>query len=257
MKNIILTEWLKVKSYRTFWIMVVLAAIVPLAGNLLMADFFTTNLKAAKNLVGDPFSFPDVWLTTASICSYVSSLYGLLLIILVTNEFTFRTNRQNIIDGWDRKEFVYSKLFWLLKLAGLSLLVATISAIFVGLKYGTTSISFEGYQYVVIYFLQMLVLLTIALLIAVFFRRAGISIVVFMAYTMMLEQIIVSILKKYVGLVGGLLPLQTGDELIPFPLTGKLIQSDQYNSSVYVVVMIAYIFLGIWLVFRKIMKSDL
>ncbi|NLU92821.1 ABC transporter permease [Chitinophaga sp. Ak27] len=258
MKQIIYTEWLKVKNYRTFWAMLLLALIIIPAGNFMVADKFTENLQQLSKLVGNPFSFPDVWLTMASINSYISALFGLLLIILVTNEYTYRTNRQNIIDGWERKHFVYAKLFWLVLLALLTLIVATISAILVGVIYGNKPVSFEGYEYMLYYFLQLIVMLTIALLIGVLVKRAGLAIVLFVAYNMMLDQLLTFLLKRYVGTVGGLLPLQSGDELLPFPLVGKMVAtSDHYDTYVYILAMLCYIILGIFLVFRKILKSDL
>lgn len=101
-------------------------------------------------------------------------------------------------------------------------------------------------------------MLIIALLISVLVKRAGLAIVLFIAYNMMLDQLLSFLVKRYIGPVGGLLPLQSGDELLPFPLVGKMVSaSDQYETSVYITAMIAYIALGIYLVFRKILKSDL
>ena len=30
--------------------------------------------------------------------------------MFISNEYTFKTHRQNIIDGWSRKQFITSKL---------------------------------------------------------------------------------------------------------------------------------------------------
>ncbi|PSL50051.1 ABC-2 family transporter [Chitinophaga niastensis] len=259
MKQIIHTEWLKVKNYRTFWVMLLLALIIILAGNLMVADRFSSpDFQNVSKLMGNPFSFPDIWLTMASLNSYISVLFGPLLIILVTNEYTYRTNRQNVIDGWERKQFVYAKLFWLVALSLTALAVATLSAAVLGAIYGNKPFSLEGYSYMVYYFMQLTVMLTIALLISVLAKRAGLAIVLFMAYNMMLDQLLSFILKRYVGNIGGLLPLQSGDELLPFPLIGKMLPSgNQYDTYVYVTAMFVYVAAGIFLVFRKVLKSDL
>ncbi|MCW3463218.1 ABC transporter permease [Chitinophaga nivalis] len=259
MKQIIYAEWLKVKSYRTFWVMVSLALLVIPAGNYIVADKFSSGeLNKVSKMLGNPFSFPEIWLTAASINSYISVLFGLLLIILVTNEYTYRTNRQNVIDGWDRKEFVYAKLCWLVGLSLAALAVASGSALVLGIVYGGRPFSLEGFSYMIYYWLQLLVMLTIALLISVWVKRAGLSIVLFLAYNMMLEQLLVMIVKFNFGNIGGLLPLQSGDELLPFPLVGKMIPGAvSYDAYVYVSAMLVYIGGGISLVFRKILKSDL
>ncbi|RAJ74010.1 ABC-2 family transporter [Chitinophaga dinghuensis] len=263
MKQIILAEWLKLKYYRTFWVILILSVIIPIAGNYTVAEIFSSkDLKQAQFLLGGPFSFPDVWQTVACVSSFVSGLYGILLIVIVTNEYNFRTNRQNIIDGWERKDFVFAKLFWVMKLAVLSLVVVAIVGALLGMAYGSKSFTFEGFNFVFYYFLQVVVQLIIALLIAVFVSRPGLSIVIYFAYNMMIEQTLVTILKRSVGAIGGLLPLQAGDELLPFPGTKMLAQSmpggtTTYDTYVYLIAMVVYITLGIWLVFRKVTRTDL
>ncbi|MBC9913560.1 ABC transporter permease [Chitinophaga varians] len=261
MKQLLYTEWLKVKNYRTFWIMLLVAVIMIPAGNYVPANVMSSREldQAAKMLGQSPFGFPVVWQTVANISSYMTALYGLMLIILVTNEYTFRTNRQNIIDGWERRQFVYAKLIWVLVLSTVAFLVAVLTATVLGFVYGSNTFSLEGFSYLWYYWLQLVLELSLALLLAVLMKRAGFAMAIFLGYIMMLEQTLVLLLKKYLGPVGGLLPLQTGDELLPFPLVGKMVaaNSDRYDDSVYLLFLVAYIVLGIYLVFRKVLKSDL
>ncbi|QJB35229.1 ABC transporter permease [Chitinophaga oryzae] len=261
MKQLLYTEWLKVKNYRTFWIMLLVAVIVIPAGNYVPAQVMSSNdlEQAAKMLGQSPFGFPVVWQTVANISSYMTALLGLMLIILVTNEYTFRTNRQNIIDGWERRQFVYAKLIWVVLLSLAALLTAVLTAFVCGLVYGSKSFSLEGFSYMWYYWLQVVLELCLALLAAVLVKRAGFAMAIFLGYIMMLEQTLVLLLKKYAGPVGGLLPLQTGDELLPFPLVGKMVNnmSDRYDDSVYLTFLLGYIALIIYLVFRKVLKSDL
>ncbi|HVI49497.1 MAG TPA: ABC transporter permease [Chitinophaga sp.] len=259
MKQLIYTEWLKVKNYRTFWIMLLLAVGVIAAGNYVVVNVVIGQLGKASQMVGQgPVSFPYVWQTVANVSSYISSLFGLLLVILVTNEYTFRTHRQNIIDGWERKQFVYAKLFWVVALSVLALVVVTIIAAIVGLMYGNSSFTTDGFVYLFYYFLQVLLTLCLALLLSVLVKRAGFAIVLFLGYTMMLEQTMVFILKKNWGRIGGLMPLQTGDELLPFPVIGNLISmGDRYDDNVYLMMLLVYIVLVVFFVFRRVLRSDL
>lgn len=259
MKLLLYTEWLKVKNYRTFWIMLLVAAIMIPAGNYVPAEVMTREMGQATKMLGQsPFSFPTVWQMVANLSSYVSALFGLMLIILVTNEYTFRTSRQNIIDGWERRQFVYAKLIWVLLLSVMALLVAVLTAVVLGLVYGTAGFSLEGFVYMWYYFLQVVLLLSLALLLSVLVKRAGFAMAIFLGYTMMLEQTVVLLLKRYVGQIGSLMPLQTGDELLPFPLVGKMMpNTGGYSDSIYLLCLLGYITLAIYLVFRKVLKSDL
>ncbi len=257
MLQIIRTEWLKVRSYRTFWVMLLLAVAIIPAANYIGAEINSEiRSKAGELIPMSTYDFPLIWQTMASVTSYMTALFGFPLLVLVTNEFTYKTHRQNIIDGWERRQFVLAKLFWWLALGVLALLTTVVFAVVLGLIYGTHAVSLEDSRYIFYYFLQVEVSLGIALLIAVLVRRAGFAIVLYLAYTMMVEQLLVVLLKRYVGKIGGLLPLQAGDELLPFPVIGKLINTESYDGGIYLLMLFIYIALMIFFVFRKMLKTD-
>lgn len=259
MLQIIKIEWLKVKTYRTFWILLLLAVIIIPASNLVVQDVTGRIPKEAQTLLGgSAYDFPLVWQSVANVSSYTSAIFALLLLTLVTNEFTYKTHRQNVIDGWERREFVISKLFWVVTFALIALLVSTLTALYFGFAYGQSSFSTEGIYYLGYYFLQVLLALCMALLLGVVVKRAGLAIVLYIGYIMMVEQLLVVILKRYVGGIGGLLPLQAGDELLPFPMIGKLLPgTEQYDTGIYLLVLFVYIVVAIWLTFRRLLRSDL
>jgi ABC-2 type transport system permease protein len=258
MLQIIKIEWLKVKTYRTFWILLILAVAIIPATNLVVHDI-SSKLKPAEAILGgNAYDFPFIWQSVANVSSYTSAIFALLLLTLVTNEFTFKTHRQNIIDGWDRKQFVYAKLFWVLALSLLALLVSILTVFYFGLLYSEKSFSTEGIQYLGYYFLQVLLSLSLALLLGILVKRAGLSIVLYLGYVMIFEQLLVVTLKKYWGMPGGLLPLQTADELIPFPMIGKMLPGPgQYDDSIYLLALFCYLAVAIWLVFRRLLKADI
>lgn len=265
MLQIIKIEWLKVKNYRTFWVFIVLSLLSVLAPNFIIHDIFVRRIpKDAQKLLGaSVYDFPQVWQTVASIGSYTSGIFGLLLITLVTNEFTYRTHRQNIIDGWERREFVLSKLFWVVSLALVAFLTSLATVFIFGGIYGNTPFSFENSHYLFYYLLQIIVMLLLALLLATLVKRTGLAIILFVGYMMFLEQLLVFIAKRYFGNIGGLFPLQAGDELLPFPVLEKVEKladanyKGPYESEVYLAVLIIYIVLIVWLVFRRMLRSDL
>lgn len=259
MQRIIQIEWLKVKYYRTFWILLGLAVAIIPASNFIVAEISTQIANKAKQIITvAPYDFPLVWQTVANVNTYTSAVFGLLLLTLVTNEFTYKTHRQNIIDGWERRDFVLAKLFWVVALSLLALVVAVVTATAYGFGYGTQNFSTEDGYYLGYYFLQVFLSLCLALLTGVLVKRAGLAIVLYLGYVMVLEQVLVTTIKRFVGPVGSLLPLQTADELIPFPVIGKLVGNDsRYDDTVYLAVLLAYIALALWCVFRKMTKADL
>lgn len=260
MLQIIKIEWLKVKNYRTFWVFLALGLLAILAPNFIIHDIFIKRIPPeAQKLLGQSiYDFPLVWQTVASVSSYTSGIFSLLLITLVTNEFTYKTHRQNIIDGWERSEFVISKLFWVVSLALLAFLASLAAVLIFGGIYGKTPFSLENSRYLFYYLLQVVVSLSLALLLAMLVKRTGLAIILFLGYVMFLEQLLVSIVKHYFGNIGGLFPLQAADELLPFPIVEKLVKiSGPYDSTLYLAVLVAYITLIVWLVFRKMLRTDL
>ncbi len=260
MLQIIKIEWLKVKNYRTFWVFIALGVLSILAPNFVIHDVFIKNIPPdAQKLLGQSiYDFPLVWQTVASVSSYTSGIFSLLLITLVTNEFTYKTHRQNIIDGWERSDFVLSKVFWIVSLALLAFLTSLVAVFIFGGIYGKTAFSFENSRYLFFYLLQITVSLSLALLLAMLVKRTGLAIILFLGYVTFLEQLLVSIIKHYFGNIGGLFPLQAGDELLPFPIVEKLVKiSGPYDSGVYLAVLVTYIVVIMWLVFRKMLRADL
>ena len=103
MLSLIKIEWLKIKKYPAFWWMLGIVALTYPGVN---AMFYYGYLEAttgkevtnniAKMLLGNPFAFPETWHSVAYFSSFFILLPSILVIMLVTNEYTFRTHRQNI-----------------------------------------------------------------------------------------------------------------------------------------------------------------
>ncbi|UYQ92007.1 ABC transporter permease [Chitinophaga horti] len=259
MLHIIRTEWLKVKSYRTFWVLFGVAIVFIPAINTIVAEVNRNVKDQSKGIINvSLYDFSTVWQMIVNVNTNLTIFFGFLLVILVTNEFTFKTHRQNIIDGWERREFILAKFFWVVALSVISLLVTVITGLIMGSVYGTSSVSFDHFESVWFYFGQTILMLTLALLAGVFIRRAGLAIVLYLAYTMGAEQILVMLGKKYLGSVASLLPMQAADEMMPQPMVGKMIPNvDLYPTAVYAVATVAYIGLFAYLVYRKMSRADL
>jgi hypothetical protein len=116
MFDLIKIEWLKIKKYPAFWWML---GIVTLTYPGTNAMFYYGYIKStsgkemannvAKMLLGNPFAFPETWHTVAFLSSNFIVIPSLLVIMLVTNEYNYKTHRQNIIDGWSRTDFLKAK----------------------------------------------------------------------------------------------------------------------------------------------------
>src|SRR5580704_16682073 len=109
MKKLISIELKKVLPYPTFWI------ILGVYMTLVFFVFFAIHniqLKGPLSFFSlkSYYTFPVLWQTLTWVASWFTLLLGMCVIILITNEFTFRTVRQNVIDGLSKMDFLVGKL---------------------------------------------------------------------------------------------------------------------------------------------------
>jgi len=117
MNNLIYTEWLKIKKYKAFWWLLGITALTYPGINYIFYNIYQEVMQSdskaaqvAKMVIGSPFAFPEVWHTVAYGSSMFTFIPAVLIIMFITNEYTYKTHRQNVIDGWSRAQFLTSKM---------------------------------------------------------------------------------------------------------------------------------------------------
>ena len=268
MFSLLRVEWLKVKSYRTFWILLAMTILSIPGLNYMIYSLMNNSFPKVngKSIVGSPFAFPDAWQTISWNSSLLFIIPAILIITLTTNEFTYKTHRQNIIDGWSRQQFITVKLFELLLLSVVCTLVVFLTALVFGCianKVPDGVSLWQDVRFVFFYFVQMLSYSTIAFLMTLLIKRAGLSIAAFLIY-MLAENIVVGLGRELYKLTFvNYLPEQVTDSLIPQPYLRKLLQSaDQYtqwehNIPIYLVVALVYLIIYCVVCGRRFTTSDL
>jgi ABC-2 type transport system permease protein len=260
-------EWMKVKNYRTFWILLAITVVSIPGLSYMLYDIMDNSFpksKGATALLGSPFAFPDVWQTVAWNSTLLFIIPALLIITLTTNEFTFKTHRQNVIDGWSRQTFIGIKLIEILLLSVLSTVVVVLTAMgfgFIGNKVGAGVSIWANSRFIIFYFIQMLSYSMIAFLLSTLIKRAGLSIGVFLIY-MLLENILVGIMRgRYKLQWVNYLPEESTDRLIPFPYAKALLARDTPNWEhllpSLLIVAALYLLVYCLVTGRYFLKSDL
>jgi ABC-2 type transport system permease protein len=267
MMHILKIEWMKVKNYRTFWILLSIVVVSIPAYNYVVYDLIETKLKInGQNLLGSPFSFPDAWQTVSFNASMLLLIPAILIITLTTNEFTYKTHRQNIIDGWSRSQFIHVKLTEVFLLSVFTTLIVLITTLWFGYTFknpsATDIYNWHNLRYVAFFFVQMISYSLIAFLISIFIRRAGLSMGVFFIY-MILEQFAVVILReKYKIVKANFFPEEVTDKLIPLPFGKRILSGDSLKAweshvPAYLVVAAIYVLLYCFLTSWRFRKADL
>jgi hypothetical protein len=135
------------------------------------------------------FSSDTIWTTVCFSTSFLLYLPGMVIINLFINEVNFKTHRQNIIDGWKRETFIFTKIGLIICI---SLVVTIMNVIATLIMCQVTDISFSlvsGLKILGLSFLQTFIYLMFALSLATFFRKSGIAIIVFFIYGLLLESL--------------------------------------------------------------------
>jgi ABC-type transport system involved in multi-copper enzyme maturation permease subunit len=271
MLHLLRTEWLKIKNYPGFW-WIMLVTVLSFPGINGMVYFIykqeTQNEKVAakmlKMLIGNPFEFPEVFRTVAFTSSLFVVIPAILIIMLITNEYTYKTNRQNVIDGWSRNEFIIAKF---LNVVIVSLIVIALYVL-VTFTIGfitTDSVVADRFglvHYIFYYSLQVFQQLSFAFLLGLLIKRAFIALGTFIFYKVIAENILSGLLLRYAKGAGRFLPTESSDGLTPIPaFIGKL-NPEQYNKTLsmlnqQVLITAAYLVLFWVLVFWIYKKRDL
>jgi ABC-2 type transport system permease protein len=261
MIRIVKTEWLKIKNYPAFWWVFGITALTYPGVNYLFLYAYhditrqqSTTGKVLKALMGNPFALPEGWRTMAFFSSFFIYIPSIVVIMLITNEYTYKTNRQNIIDGWSRKNFMTAKMIDVLLLSGIVTILYAVVVLLIGLSNtaGGTAGSWDLSYYIGLFFLQTFSQLSIAFTVGMLLRKAFIALAIFTFYSIVLETIAVNVLHyKYKSEAGRFFPMEISDRLLTKPLFLGRIDEAAYKQSIdmvkcHVVYSICLLFLT-WL----------
>ena len=239
MKTLLGIEWLKIKRYRTFWVLTGFFILLLPLWNFEIYNGVIRMGGKGVNLLSQAYSFPAVWSNYGFWGSIFVLFLSILIITITCNEYTFRTHRQNVIDGWSRLKFFHGKVALVLALSLAATLYLFIAGGLMGaIASGSFSEILSSFSEVGFFFLLVLNYLGFALFIALWIRRSGLAISLFLLYSLIIETILSATINHYSGTkYGNLLPLQASDELLPFPMmrmaASMMAPSTQLPNTLY------------------------
>lgn len=206
------------------------------------------------------FSFPDVWHFVAYISSWYNFLLGFVVINLVCNEYSYRTFRQQVIDGLSRGQVLAGKVIMILFLAALSIVFTAVCALIMGLV--TTEAMGEVSMFAKVYwlgalFLQSVAYMCWAALIALVVKRTGLSYVLFL-FSGVLELILLSFVPSNLQ---NYFPMQIVGDMVAMPLAQDLndlgTEFTIMPIETAISLGVAYIFVFLGLAYWRVKKVSL
>lgn len=259
-------QWIKLKTYRPFWVIAILysallivgfGSVMPLMGYLAAqgADFEGVNPGMIPL-----YHFPDIWQNVTWAAGYLKVLPAFLIILMMGNEYSYKTIRQNIIDGMSRQEVVISYMLLAFIISVVFTAVVGFIVIVLGTIYSKSGIGiWHDSEMLFAYFVQLFSFLIFSMLVAVLIKRAGLSVIILFFYSIF-ESIFVSVTKyaKDIDLFYQIMPLSAQGNLIKVPLQRYIFQEIQdYISWYELAIVLGETALFVYLIYILLRKRNL
>ena len=191
MLRLLRIEWGKLWPYRAFRVLFVLYFVL-LIGSLLIGRNLRDDEGGIDTML-KIFDLPNIWNYYLYYACVFNVIPGILTIFILTNEYSYKTIRQNLIDGLSRRELYISKLALIIILTGLSTVTVYISGAIAGMLYNPGSSMGELFERNVLilgYAVQSLGVLSMAAFFAVLLKRSGLATILFLLFIFPLDVIL-------------------------------------------------------------------
>ncbi|MEQ9593026.1 MAG: ABC transporter permease subunit [Cyclobacteriaceae bacterium] len=266
MMHLLRIDLKKLLNYRTFWVVCGLYFFTLGMTTATGMEFLKwlvsmgAEFGAEINISRIPFyHFPDVFHNLVFISGFFKTILAFMVIISITNEFSYRTIRQNIIDGLSREQFIISKVLTNLLLSGASTIMVFLIALVTGMIYSpeiVLSDMFTDLEFFVGYFLEVFTYLSFALLLGMYIQRSGLTIVI-LVLSPLIEFIIKANVDDYVPWLLPYFPMESMSNLVPMPFPRYVFQEIQdYISLTSVLLVFCWAAVFNYLAYRKLKRSD-
>lgn len=122
------------------------------------------------------FNFPFIWHFNTFIAALLKFFLAVVIVSMISNEYSNRTLKQNLIDGLSKKEFIASKVIMVASFSALStVFVALISAILGAIysDYTEWSLVFSELEFLLLFFVKLFGFFSLCLFLGMLIRRSA------------------------------------------------------------------------------------
>lgn len=257
----------KLRHYRTFWIVCGLYFLTlgfAAASGMEFLKWLASLIEGFGEKINinriPLYHFPDVWMNLIWFSGSLKVVLAIMVVISITNEYTYRTIRQNIIDGMSRSQFLTSKILTNVLLSLMSVTMIFVIGLITGLIY-SQHISLDkiltDLEFFPAYFLEIFFFLSYALMLGIIVQRSGLTIILLLL-SQMIELIIVANLDDYFPDLVNYFPMRSIWRLIDFPLPRYAFQEIRdYIPLAGALTVIGWTLLFNYISYWKLKRSDI
>lgn len=223
------------------------------------------------------FNFPYIWHFNTFVTAFFKLFLAIVIVSMMSNEYSNKTIKQNLIDGLSKKEFILSKFLTVITFSIVSTVFVFIVSLILGLVYSDydeLSIIFSDLEFVAAFFFKLMGFFSFCLFLGILVKRSAFALG-FLILWQILEGIIRGLIrwKLFDGdttdSIMGFFPLQSMFNLIKQPfarLEAVQTVADQVGEPIglnyYVywwefLIVIAWTAIFIYLSYLLLKKRDL
>jgi ABC-type transport system involved in multi-copper enzyme maturation permease subunit len=125
------------------------------------------------------FNFPYIWHFNTYVAALLNFFLLLVIVSMMSNEYSNKTLKQNLIDGLSKKEFILSKFYTVIAFALISTLFVFIISLLLGLfysDYNEFAIITSDLEYLFAFFIKLVGFFSFGLFLGILVKRSAFAI---------------------------------------------------------------------------------
>ncbi|WP_179346336.1 ABC transporter permease subunit [Winogradskyella ursingii] len=219
------------------------------------------------------FNFPIIWHITTFFAAQFKFFFAIVVVSMISNEYSNKTLKQNLIDGLSKKEFILSKFYTILFFSFAATVLIGIATFLIGLYYSSyteASIIFRETEFLLAYFVKLTGFFSLCLFLAMLLKRSAFALG-FLFLLFISEGIIYGLMRWQISAevadsIHNFMPLQSMWNLIEQPIQRIVMtkfpeKTDiAYDYAVHwyeVFIVLGWTAIFIFLSYRLLKKRDL
>jgi len=122
------------------------------------------------------FNFPYIWHFNTFITAFFKLFLAIVIVSMMSNEYSNKTIKQNLIDGLSKKEFVLSKFLTVISFSLISTVFVFVVSMILGLiysDYNEISIIFSDLEFLLAFFVKLMGFFSFCLFLGVLVKRSA------------------------------------------------------------------------------------
>ena len=223
------------------------------------------------------FNFPYIWHFNTFVAALLKIFLAIIIVSMMSNEYTYKTIKQNLIDGLSKKEFIASKFLTVVLFSIVSTVFVAVISLILGSIYSDYTewgIVFTDLRFLVAYFIKLVGFFSFCLFIGILVKRSAFALG-FLILWQMFEGFTRGMIRwklfdgETTDAIMGFLPLNAMFNVLKEPFSrlsavqsvanqiGEEIALDYGTSLLDMGIVLAWTAIFIWGSYRILKKRDL